>query len=250
MKITSGIIVLIDNSNTRTKVMLSVDGRLGDELQVVPTAGLTAVALRRLVGDIDFDGVLVSSVVPSLMSEFESAFGDRVKFLSPSQVSTLELDYEGVATLGADRLVNVVGLALRNRFPSVAVDLGTATTFDVLVQGKFAPRFIGGAIAPGFSTMCKSLAHNTAQLPELNLMEGGPAIGRNTQQAMYTGCLLGYVGLVEGVLSSIADELGCRPYVVATGGDSALIASKSSWIDAVEPLLTFKGLNEIACKLF
>lgn len=246
----SEMIVLIDNSNTRTKLMFSSDGGLGEEVLILPTAEVTAEALLRLVGERSYRGVLVSSVVPALHDEFRRAFGEKTRFLTCNSPLNFDMEYSGGSTLGADRIANVAGAALMGRFPCVAVDMGTAVTFDVLIERQGRPCFIGGAIAPGLSMMAQSLAQKTAQLPVVDYSVMGAVIGKNTVEAMQAGCLRGFVGLVEGMLQAIAAELGCKPFVVATGGDAPLIANYSAFIDKVVPCLTFRGLNLISELMF
>ena len=75
-------------------------------------------------------------------------------------------------------------------------------------------------------------------------------VGKNTVESIQGGCLLGYCGLVRGILSSIQQELGYKPYVVATGGDAKFLSTYLPEVDAVDPLLTFRGLNALASLLF
>lgn len=235
--------LLIDNSNTRTKLLLSSDGTLDAERLVIPTAELSVARLTRVLEGMAFDRVLVSSVVPSSRAVLASAFSVPTVFLSAEQKLPLTFYYEKLATLGADRVANALGVALLGCFPCVAVDLGTAVTFDVVEKREGEICFTGGLISPGLACMSQYLAYNTAQLPRVALDTSPRVIGRSTQEAMRAGCMEGFCGMVQGILMSVEKELGTRPYVVATGGDAALIASRSGIIDTVDPLLTFNGLN-------
>lgn len=230
--------------------MFACDGKLGEERLVMPTAQLNAASLLKLLEGREIKRVLAASVVPRAAAEIYSAFGDKVTFVSGDNISTFELDYPGVVTLGADRIANVAGLVQMGRVPGIAVDLGTATTFDVVVPGRRLARFVGGAIAPGLAAMGQYLAGGTAQLPKVDIAAAPRAIGSNTVEAIQSGCLYGYCGLVRGVLESIEQELGFKPYIVATGGDAPLIASYLPEIDAVDPLLTFRGLHALSLSLF
>lgn len=242
--------LLIDNSNTRTKLMFSCDGQLQDELLVLPTVQVTAEALLKKLGKRDVSRILVASVVPRVAAEIRRAFGADVVFVSSENISDFVLDYPGCATLGADRIANVAGMVQLGRVPGIAVDLGTAATFDVVLSGDGCARFVGGVIAPGLTSMVHCLASETAQLPRIELPSAPKAIGRNTVEAMQSGCLYGYCGLVRGVLDSLSQEIGYKPYVVATGGDAALLSRFLPDIDCVEPRLTFLGLNALAAALF
>ncbi len=238
--------LLIDNSNTRTKLMFSCGGELLPEQLIIPTCELKAQKLRRLVSEYDFSQVVVCSVVPSAAAEISEAFGNRVHFIAPHDVHSVDFEYDGLSTLGADRIANIAGCALYGRFPCVAVDLGTAITFDVMALRGGRPVFVGGSIAPGLSTMSQSLSQKTALLPSISLSGIPCALAQNTVGAMQSGCLFGCAGVVRELLRVISEELGCRPFVLATGGDAPLIFNMNVGIDAVDALLTFKGLNEVA----
>lgn len=235
--------LLIDNSNTFTKLLLSSDGRLSSERLVIPTAELSVERLSQMLEGVRYDRVLISSVVPAARAVFASAFSVPTVFLSAQQHLPLTFYYENLASLGEDRVANALGVALLGHFPCVAVDLGTAVTFDVVEKRGHKICFTGGLISPGLACMSQYLAYNTAQLPQVDLADSARVIGRSTQDAMRAGCVEGFCGMVQGILASVEKELGTRPYVVATGGDAALIASRSGIVDEVDPLLTFNGLN-------
>jgi type III pantothenate kinase len=140
----------------------------------------------------------------------------------------------------------VAAVVQKGFVPCIAVDLGTAVTFDVVVPGPVKPVFIGGSIAPGLAGMTRYLSLNTAQLPAVNVCDERRAIGRDTVEALQSGCLFGFCGMVREILNSIVEELGQRPRIVATGGDAELIAKHLHEIDEVDPFLTFRGLNVAA----
>ena len=130
-------------------------------------------------------------------------------------------------------------------FPAIVVDLGTAVTFDI-VSGRRA--YIGGVIAPGLEAMTNFLYQRTALLPKLSLKEPRRAIGKSTIQAMLSGAVFGYRGLVREILSQIRTEQFPRKkvYVVATGGYARLIAGRLPEIGVVHPNLTLEGLRIVA----
>lgn len=246
MNKTDDITLLIDNSNTRTKMMFSVDGVLQEQLLVMPTSEVNRQSLLRLEEQYHFDRVVVSSVVPAALAEIRRAFVDRVTVLSVDNQLNFAYNYRGCATLGADRIANVAAVVQKGYVPCIAVDLGTAVTFDVVVAGPQMPVFIGGSIAPGLAGLARYLSVNTAQLPAVNVCDECRAIGRDTVEAIQSGCLLGFCGMVREILHAIVAELGQRPRIVATGGDAELIANHLDEIDEVDPLLTFRGLNVAA----
>jgi len=147
------------------------------------------------------------------------------------------------ARVGADRLLNA--LAARERFgaPVISLDLGTATKFDVVGPDG---AFIGGAIAPGFRTSADALVSKTALLPRIDLAAPPAPIGDDTISAMQSGILLGYVSLIEGLLTRIkASLLPHHPLVIATGGLAGVILPHTEAIDEHDPHLTLRGLRLI-----
>ncbi len=242
--------LLIDNSNTRTKLRFLYDEKLSDECLVLPTAQVSAESLLNITRGRDIKHVLCASVVPRAAAEVRLAFGQSVEFVTGEGVLNFSLDYPGASTLGADRIANVAGMVQLGRVPGIAIDFGTATTFDVVVPGDSGARFIGGSIAPGLPAMASYLANCTAQLPMVQLVEPPHAIGRNTVEAIQSGCLYGYSGLVRGLVSSISQEIGCKPYVIVTGGDAERLLPFLPEVDLWEPLLTFRGLQALAERIW
>jgi type III pantothenate kinase len=157
------------------------------------------------------------------------------------------IDYPKPESIGADRLANSAACAAFYGTPAVVVDFGTAVTFDVLSAEGF---YIGGAIAPGLNAMTNYLHEKTALLPLVKLKEPKSAIGRSTSEAMLSGAVHGYRGLIQEILAQITAEAFRKknPIVVATGGDAKLIAGKLAIFDHVDPLLTLRGLLIIADK--
>ncbi len=236
------ITLLVDNSNTRTKFMRERGGELLPGLRMLPTAALTPAAVRELLHDWHYSRAFACSVVPAARQAIAEGVGAAVEWLGAGSPLNLLLDYPEPATLGADRIANAMAVAALCPLPCVAVDLGTASTFDVVVPGEGKPRFIGGAIAPGLAAAGQYMARHAALLPSLEPQPPAHAIGRSTQEALHAGAWHGYRGLVREILSSLAAELGQKPYIIATGGDADLLAPQLPEIDAVDPLLTFRGL--------
>jgi len=124
--------------------------------------------------------------------------------------------------------------------PAVVVDFGTATTFDaVSADGDY----LGGAIAPGLGIAAEALFSRTAKLPRIELAAPPKAIGRNTIHSMQSGLVLGYVGLIEGLVTRIRAELGGQAKVIGTGGIAPLLAEKTNIIEIVDLMLTLEGLR-------
>jgi type III pantothenate kinase len=139
-------------------------------------------------------------------------------------------------------LVNAVAVKENYQYPAVIVDFGTATTFDV-VDG--VGRYAGGVIAPGINLSLEALSMAAAKLPEVTVDKPSAIIGKNTKEAMQSGIYWGYVGLIEGTVRRIAEEMNSKPFVIATGGLAPLFSEGTDIFDATDSNLTMKGLVAI-----
>ena len=219
-----------------------------DEVAVL-VAGLLALDGHRLG---ELDAVAMASVVPPMTTTFARMISERTGH-EPLVVEAgrlegiLPIEIDRPAEAGADRLVNA--LAVRTEFggPAIVVDLGTSTNFDLLsAEGAY----IGGAIAPGLGLSLEALVGSASKLPRIELRRPPHAIGANTVHAMQSGTVLGYIGLVSGLLTALRTELaerspeGARVTVVATGGHTyePWLADVPG-IDAIEPDLTLRGVR-------
>ncbi len=194
----------------------------------------------------DIKDIALCSVVPPLIATFEDLF-QRYFHISPLVVGAgvktgVRIRMDNPREVGADRIVNAASAHHLYGGPIIIVDLGTATTFDtVSKEGDY----LGGAIAPGIITGAEALFTQAAMLPRVELTHPMRAIGTNTIAAMQSGIIFGYVGLIEGIVARIQQELGEKAKVVATGGYAELIAKETAVIDVVNPDLTLIGLRLI-----
>ena len=216
--------------------------RMSDEY-----AGLLLNLLRHQGLDMsDIKDVALCSVVPPLTATFEELC-QRYLHVSPVVVGAgvktgVRIRMDNPREVGADRIANAAAAHHLYGGPIIVTDLGTATTFDaVSKEGDY----LGGAIAPGINIAAESLFNQAAMLPRVELIHPKHAIGTNTITAMQSGIVFGYVGLVEGIVTRIQQELGGKAKVVATGGNAELIARETAVIDIVNPNLTLIGLRLI-----
>jgi type III pantothenate kinase len=237
--------LLVDISNSYTKLAFATKQRLGKPMSH-PTNKLTVANLRRILHGRSAETIVVSSVVPRKNKVIVAAAGSsRLLFLSPHLDLGVGIDYPVPRSIGADRLANAAAVAQLYGYPAIVVDFGTAVTFDVVsAHGDY----VGGVIAPGLEAMTSFLYDRTALLPKLSLREPAAAIGKTTRDAMMSGAVFGYRGLVREILVRVSLENFPRrkPRIVATGGYAKLIARKLPEIEAVHPNLTLEGLRIIA----
>lgn len=242
-------LLLVDNSNTRTKFTLAETGKELSDTFWIPTSEIIPAILRDKLEHLHFDAALICSVVPEKWQVIEDYLGTlcpthRLTHKSPLG---LAIDYPNPSSIGADRLANAVGVVARHGSPAVVIDFGTAVTFDVV---SATPAYCGGVIAPGLGAMTEYLGRRTALLPEFEMAEPPTTIGKSTAGAMQSGAVIGYRGLVKEILSEIRRELKESPHAIATGGDAALIAQGVPEIERVDPDLTLHGLRIIAERVF
>ena len=235
--------LLIDISNSFTKYAFSTARRVGRGSRI-PTKDVTMSAVRAMLGQRAVRAVIVSSVVPAKNAIIRKAVSAPLLFVGPTSNLGVGIDYPAPHTIGADRLANAAAVAELYGRPAIVVDFGTAVTFDVV---SAAGDYVGGVIAPGLESMTRFLYHRTALLPKLTLREPRTAIGKTTRDAMMSGAIYGYRGLVAEIIARIRAERFPRKSVrvIATGGYAQLIARRLPEIEAVHSGLTLEGLRLI-----
>ncbi len=189
-------------------------------------------------------GAIIVSVVPPLTATFEELCRRHYRvdplIAGPKLKTGMPVRYQDMRTLGADRMVAAVAAKAHYGAPAIVIDFGTATTFNVVNR---AGEFAGGAIAPGMNLGADALYRSTAQLPRIDLAPPPQVIATDTVHALQSGILYGYVGLVEGMIRRIREEMG-EPGapVIATGGYASLVVPRTQSIDHFDPDLILRGL--------
>ena len=209
---------------------------------------LTALLRSLLAGDsIDSRRIqrgVIGSVVPSLNAVWSESLGrvigGEVMSVGPGSKLPIQLDVDEPLTVGADRIANTLAAREMYHRDTIAVDLGTATTFDCITREGV---FVGGVISPGLQAGLEWLSARTAKLPRVELQPPRTVIGRRTEACIQSGVFYQGVDSVDGIVRRIKEEWG-RPdaFVVATGGLSLVVGPHLSTVDEVEPLLTLYGL--------
>ena len=195
----------------------------------------------------DVDGILISSVVPTVNFTVEHMCRDYFSldpvWVQPGIRTGIDLKYENPRELGSDSICNAVAAYCLYGGPCVFIDFGTATSLGAM-DSKGA--FLGGSILPGMKLASEALVQGTAKLPHFELTMPEKAIGRTTVTNLQSGIVFGYVGQVDYLVRQFRREMDapdCR--VVATGGMARLIASRSETITDIDGLLTLKGMRLI-----
>ena len=249
------MIIALDVGNTNVTVALARDGDVTSSRRF-PTAAAASTetleptldqALREDGAGLDeVSEMVVASVVPAVTATLSYLAQQRglALLVVDDTILPTPIRVDQPAAVGDDRLVNGFAAARLYGAPAIVVDLGTATTFDVVdADGAF----VGGAIAAGPGLGLDALAARTAQLPRVPLLMPARAIGGDTVSAMQSGAIIGHIGLVSELVRAITAELaldgGDAPKVILTGGlSNADWAAAIPGVDAIDPLLTLRGL--------
>ena len=205
----------------------------------------TTIDLSKL-NDKAVDGVIVCSVVPQITDSVVSAISEfttkDVLVVGPGIKTGLKVNIDNPKELGPDRIANSVGGFKKTNKEVVIVDLGTATTFDVVNSNK---EYLGGSIAPGIKISLDALISKTSSLKSVELKEPDKVIGKNTYAAIQSGLVLGHASMIDSMLEKIVLESNLSPGVVITGGLGTLIQPVLNINSSYEKNLTLDGLEEI-----
>ncbi len=222
--------------------------RTADELGIL----VTHLFAERGVDKHHVSGIIISSVVPPLTGTMEEMaeryFGRTPMTVDPATNTGMPILYTPATDVGADRIVNAVAayemFGRASRTPVIAVDFGTATTFDVI---SAAGEYIGGVICPGIGISADALFQRAARLPRVDVRKPPSIIGQTTVTSMQAGLFFGYVSMVDGIVQRIRAELpsGSAAVCIATGGMASVLSHETSVIQRVEPDLTLQGLRLI-----
>jgi type III pantothenate kinase len=184
----------------------------------------------------------VAPLIPIFVELLDDYFKIKPLVVTAGVKTGVRIRGDNPREVGADRIVNTVAGYKLYGGPTIVVDLGTATTFDIISREG---DFIGGVIAPGPMTAAEALFSRTAALPRIQFSHPQKAIGTNTITAMLSGIMFGYTGLVEGIVTRIEKELGEKATIVATGGYGTIFAKETNIFTVVNPDITLIGLHLI-----
>ncbi|MEE2777950.1 MAG: type III pantothenate kinase [Acidobacteriota bacterium] len=249
------LILVVDVGNTNSVFGIYQGDQLVRDIRISSRGDRTAdeyaalllpLFLQQGLMPTQVSAVMISSVVPPVTRHLErlasETFGTEALFVDPELDTGIEIRYAQPQEIGADRIVNAVAARAQWGAPVVAVDFGTATTFDV-VDGDGA--WIGGVIAPGIGISAEALFARASRLYKVDVTKPDGVLGSSTAEAMQAGLYYGYIGLVDGILERLLNELPEPCAVAATGGLAELIAEGSRFIQHVDPNLTLTGLRMI-----
>jgi type III pantothenate kinase len=250
------MLLVIDAGNTNTSLGVFNGTELVAHWRLTTARSRTVdeygVHARNLfeLANLDFktiNAIAIASVVPplnyTLKTMAETYFHLTPLFVDHTTDTGLTILYEPASDVGADRIVDAVAAIEKYGAPCIVVDFGTATTFNAINQEG---QYLGGVITPGIMISSDALFERTAKLPRVDIRRPQKTIGSSTITAMQSGLYHGFVGLVDGVLRKMIEEMGRSPRAprtIATGGLASLIATGSEFIELVDDTLTLTGLR-------
>ena len=243
-----GGLLAIDVGNTQTALGLYEGGELARNWRLATEPQRTGDELGLFLGGLldlgSLEGISLASTVPALIRSYgELAAGVPVRLLvlGPGTRTGIPIRYDDPREVGPDRIANAVAAREKYGAPSIVVDFGTSTNFDVV---STAGEYVGGVVAPGIEVSMDALFERAARLVKVDFVAPEAAIGKTTESALRSGLVYGFAGQVDGIVERIRMELGDEATpVIATGGLAELIAPHATTIEKVDPYLTLEGLR-------
>lgn len=245
------MLLCIDIGNTNTVLATFEGDKIAHSWRVKTDSRSTADELGLmfrglLAGDnVAVTGIAACSTVPAALRSLRSML-DRyypsvpTVVVEPGVKTGVQLAIDNPKEVGTDRVVNTLAAYALYGGPSIVVDFGTSTNFDVVsARGEF----LGGVLAPGIEISVDALAARAAQLRKVELVKPPRVIGKNTVECLQSGVVYGFAGQVDGIVRAVIGELGPVRAVVATGGLAHVVLDECVTVTHHEPWLTLVGLR-------
>ena len=194
----------------------------------------------------DLSDCIISSVVPPVFNSVRTGvlkvIGKQPMVVGPGLKTGLNIQVDVPSQVGSDRIVIAVAALAEYEAPLILMDLGTATTIEVVEPGNI---YMGGVIIPGVKVSVDALTSRAAQLPGISLDQPKHVIGKNTVDCMRSGIMYGTAGMIDGIVDRMEEELGHKSTLVATGGMAQFVTPLCKHEIILEKDLLLKGLNII-----
>ena len=240
------MIIVGDIGNSETKICLINSNNRIIKRVILDTKKISSTTLKKCLTKFSLDDqnikkCLFCSVVPKAFIIIKFFLNKNYKLkcyelksLSLRKIIKVNVNY---SQIGSDRLANAIG-AINNKDNFIILDLGTATTFDVLVKNSYH----GGVIAPGIKLSLNTLTDKATLIPNINLKKTNKVIGINTISAVRSGFFWGYAGLIDNIINLIKKETKKSFKIIITGGFSNLFKNSIKKKATLDKDITIKGL--------
>ena len=240
---TNIVIGVIRDDEIIFKVRIATDHtRTSDQYGVEIKNMLEAFDVRRE----DISDCIISSVVPPVFNSVRTGvikmIGKQPMVVGPGLKTGLNIQVDAPAQVGSDRIVIAVAALAEYQAPLILMDLGTATTVEVVEPPR---TYVGGIIFPGVRISLEALTSRAAQLPGISLDKPKSVIGKNTVDCMRSGMMHGTAAMLDGIIERMEEEIGHKATVIATGGMAQFITPLCKREILLEKDLLLKGLNII-----
>ncbi len=249
------MVLAIDIGNTNISLGCMQDDKIFFEARIATDRARTSdqygVEIKNMMEAFgvqltDVDDCIISSVVPPVFNSVNTGVfkitGHQPMVVKPGLKTGLNICMDTPSQVGADRIVVAVAALTKYRAPLVIIDMGTATTIEVVEPEN---RYIGGVIIPGVHISMDALTSKTAQLPGISLDKPGKVVAKNTVACMRSGIMYGTATMLDGMIDLIADELGHESTVIATGGLAQFVTPLCRHDIILDKDLLLRGLYAI-----
>ena len=238
---TNIVIGVIRDDEIIFKVRIATDHtRTSDQYGVEIKNMLEAFDVRRE----DISDCIISSVVPPVFNSVRTGvikmIGKQPMVVGPGLKTGLDIQVDAPAQVGSDRIVIAVAALAEYQAPLILMDLGTATTVEVVEPPR---TYVGGIIFPGVRISLEALTSRAAQLPGISLDKPKSIIGKNTVDCMRSGMMHGTAAMLDGIIERMEEEIGHKATVIATGGMAQFVTPLCKHSIILEKDLLLKGLN-------
>jgi type III pantothenate kinase len=240
-------LLAIDVGNTQTALGLFEGSELVEHRRLATEPARTGdelgALLRSLLDLGSLEGISLASSVPQLVRAYEEvaqSLDTPLLLLGPGTRTGMPIRYDDPREVGPDRIANAVAARERYGAPSIVVDFGTSTNFDIVsADGEY----VGGVLAPGIEISMDALFARAARLFKIDFVEPPSVIGKTTASGLQSGLVYGFAGQVDAIVDRIRGELGADAPAIATGGLADLITPHARTIEKTDPFLTLEGLR-------
>jgi len=248
------MLLVVDIGNTLIKFGIFDSNTLLTKFSIPSLRDYTNEDILAAVGlnlDLPLENAILCSVVPEIDETVAILIAEKcgvdARVVRNDQDFGLKINYEPLSAIGSDRLVNSFAAMQKYGAPCIVCSFGTATTVDVVGVNN---EFLGGIIAPGMETMAKALHLSASRLPDITIEKPLTIIANNTVDSIRSGIYFGQMGMIEGIIRRMSNDLETRPTVIATGGFAQAVEDETSVIDIVDENLLLEGLNLLFNRLY